>query len=209
MARPSSKAGSKTAYPGFIPPALAALQPTQPHGAAWLHELKLDGYRLQAHILPGDMRLLTRRGLDWTTRFGSSIPRDLRALAVKSAIFDGEVVHVGEDGLPSFPGLQEALAVGSKTRLLYYVFDLLYLDGRDLRPLPLIERKAVLAKVLATSRCVRYTEHFDDGATLFRLVCTAEAEGVVSKRRNSPYRSGRVKSWAKAVCVRRRALSSA
>src|SRR5262245_32114252 len=112
MARASGKRPAKAPYPGFIPPALMTSRPAPPLGIGWLHELKLDGDRLQAHIRAGEVRLFTRQGLDWSARFGRAIPRDLLALSVKDAILDGEVVVVGEDGLPSFPGLQEALATG-------------------------------------------------------------------------------------------------
>src|SRR5262245_54839633 len=137
MARASGRRPAKVPFPGFIPPALATSRASPPLGGRWVHELKLDGYRLQAHVKDGEVRLLTRGGFDWSARFGRAIPRDLLALPVKDAILDGEVVVVGDDGLPSFPGLQEALATGNTRRMIYYAFDLLYLDGRDLRALPL------------------------------------------------------------------------
>jgi bifunctional non-homologous end joining protein LigD len=167
---------------------------------AFVHEVKLDGYRLQAHVRNGKVTLYTRRGLDWTHRFGRTLPAAVLQLPLKTAIVDGEVIVEGKGGLPSFSALQDALSIGGKGQYVFYAFDLLYLDGRDLRELPLIERKAALAKLIPAPDVVRYSEHFDDGAGLFRQACAIGLEGIVSKKRSAPYRSGRGKDWLKVKC---------
>ena len=199
MARASSKRSTKAPFPGYIAPALASLERSPPLGSAWVHELKFDGYRLQAHVQAGEAKLLTRRGLDWTTRFGG-LAGAVRALPVESAIIDGEVVIEDERGLSSFSALQEALGAG-RGNFVLYAFDLLYLDGRDLRELPLIERKAALAGIIAAPGRVRYSEHFDDGPALFRIACEIGAEGIISKRRDMRYVPGRSKCWLKVKCA--------
>jgi bifunctional non-homologous end joining protein LigD len=194
-----ANSGTKADFLGFIPPALATSQASPPLGATWVHELKLDGYRLQAHLRGGQVQLLTRRGLDWTARFGSIAP-GLRPLPIKTAIIDGEVAVQDAAGMPRFAALQEALSVG-RGPFVFYVFDLLYLDGRDLRALPLIERKARLAALIADADPVKYSDHFENGAALFQAACAIGGEGVVSKLRNAPYPTGRSKAWVKVKCT--------
>jgi bifunctional non-homologous end joining protein LigD len=122
---------------------------------------------------------------------------------VTTVIIDGEVIVEGADGLPSFSALQDALSIGGKGQYVFYAFDLLYLGGRDLRKLPLLERKAALAEIVGAPGVVRYSEHFDDGAGLFRQACAIGLEGIVSKKRSAPYRSGRGKDWLKIKCSMR------
>ena len=136
------------ALPDFIPPELATLTDKAPAGDAWLHEIKLDGYRTAARLEAGKVRMLTRSGLDWTARF-RPIAAALAALKIRAAYLDGEIAVLGEDGVTSFAALQDALSRGQGERLTYHVFDLLHLDGRDLTGLPLIERKALLAPLIA------------------------------------------------------------
>jgi len=124
--------------PGYIEPCLATLRDTPPEGAQWLHEIKYDGYRVQAHFREGKARLYTRRGYDWTDRFGT-LSAEFAGLPLTSAIFDGEVIGVGEEGRPDYGVLQGDLARGRGARLIYYAFDLLYLDGFDLRKATLRE----------------------------------------------------------------------
>lgn len=186
--------------PGFIEPALATLQTEPPAGESWVHELKFDGYRCQAHIAAGSVTLYSRRGLDWTGRFGASLAAALRALAPRQAIIDGEVVAEDEGGLPSFPALQDALAKSNTGRLIFYAFDLLHLDGKDLTASALTERKAMLSALCPMGRAIRYSEHFEDGAGLLRQACALSQEGIVSKRRDGAYRSGRNKLWLKVKC---------
>ena len=126
-----------------MPPSLATLRTTAPSGAGWVHEIKFDGYRIQARLDRGKVRLLTRKGLDWTSKF-PNVAAAVAELPARTALIDGEVVILDAGGVSSFSGLQAALKAGERDRFLYYVFDLLHLDGRDLTGLPLIERKAEL-----------------------------------------------------------------
>lgn len=193
-------------WPGFIPPALATLRPKPPAGEAWAHEIKFDGYRLQARIRAGEARLLTRGGQDWTDRLGSPLPEALSRLDARAAILDGELVVEGPAGASDFGALQADLAEGRGDRFLYYLFDLLHLDGVDLRPLPFLERKARLAALIAGSGDpLRLSEHFDeDGARMLSHACRLGLEGLVSKRRDGAYPAGRTKDWIKSKCAARR-----
>lgn len=192
--------------PGFVPPMLATLRDTVPTRANWLHEIKFDGYRIQAHINQGRAILYTRGGLDWTKRF-SPIAQTLLQLPVGRAILDGEVI-VDLDGRPNFSALQADLAAGRKDRLTYYVFDLLFLDGFDLRAGPLLERKRVLQALMteaAVDGPVLVSGHLEgaEGQAMFDQACKMGLEGVVSKRADCPYRSGRGETWLKVKCIQR------
>src|SRR5947208_11113564 len=138
--------GTKAPYPGFIEPALATSVEKVPSGDRWLHEIKFDGYRVQLHIANDDIKIFTRRGLDWTKRF-KKIAADAYPINAGSAIIDGEVVVPSEDGTTDFSVLQNELK-GKSTKIVMVAFDLLYLNGRDLRGLPLYERKATLKKII-------------------------------------------------------------
>lgn len=199
------KGAKKAGYPGFIEPTLATLRSSPPPGKNWLHEIKFDGYRLQAHVRSGRVTLLTRSGLDWTPKFGTRIAEALAGLPMQDAILDGEVIVEGAGNASDFSALQDALSAGQADRMVFYAFDLLYLDGYDLRPLPLIERKAALQSLIgAAPSALRYSEHFEeDGELVLRHACRLSLEGVVSKLRDAPYRSGRVKDWIKAKCLER------
>jgi bifunctional non-homologous end joining protein LigD len=195
------KGAKKSGYPGFIEPTLATLKPAPPHGENWIHEIKFDGYRLQAHLRAGKLRLLTRSGLDWTEKFGKPLAAAFKALKVEDAIIDGEVVAEGRGASSDFSALQDALSTGKTGELIFYAFDLLYLDGYDLRAVPLIERKAALAGIVSGSGPVRYSEHFDqDGELVLRHACRLSLEGVISKAADAPYRSGRGRDWIKSKC---------
>jgi bifunctional non-homologous end joining protein LigD len=191
-------------FPGFIEPCLATLRPAAPGGTEWIHEIKLDGYRTQAHIVGGEVSIYTRRGYNWTTAF-ASIAAALRQLPVRSAILDGEIVVLDEQGRSDFHRLQEDLAQRRTQRLSFFAFDLLYLDGRDLRRSPLEERKVQLARLLqdqARGR-LRYSEHLDvEGAAVFQRACSMQLEGIVSKLRDAPYQSGRRETWIKVKCTK-------
>ena len=195
-------------YPGFIPPALATLRSAPPRGSDWLHVLKFDGYGVQAHIRAGRVKLFTRSGLDWTAKFGKSLAAAFAELIVQDAIIDGEVVVEGAGGAPDFSALQDALATGRTDRLTFYAFDLLFLDGLDLRQMPLIERKAALQTLIEGAATVlRFSAHFEeDGERLLRHVSQLGLEDVVSKLRDAPYRSGRGKDWIKCKCSSRQEL---
>jgi len=199
------KRAKKAGYPGFIEPALATLRSTPPPGGRWLHEIKFDGYRLQAHIRDGKARLLTRSGLDWTEKFGDAIVTALGSLPVRQAIMDGELIVEGAGGASDFSALQAALSEGRVDRMALYLFDLLYLDGYDFRPVPLAERKATLQKLLdGAPPVLRYSEHFEeDGELVFRHACRLSLEGIVSKAGDAAYRSGRGKDWIKSKCSMR------
>ncbi len=204
---PSGLPGKKEALPAFLPPQLASEAETPPVGAHWVHELKLDGYRIQAHIDKAHkVRLYTRSGLDWTHRM-PSLARELERLSVDTAILDGEVVVLDQDGQSSFANLQAAFEEGASHPLTYFVFDLLHLNGHNLRQQPLTERKLLLSQMLgsmAEHEIVRYGEHIEsDGAAILKEACRLGAEGIVSKRADSAYLSGRSKSWIKVKCVRR------
>jgi bifunctional non-homologous end joining protein LigD len=197
--------GTKQDAPlAFIEPCLATLRTEAPSGDEWLHELKFDGYRAQAHLIGRNARIYTRRGYDWTERF-SSIASALEPLTGRRAILDGEIVVLDERGVSDFHRLQTDIAQYRSDRLSYYVFDLLHLDGRDLRGVQLIERKKRLAELMSkdSSDRVHLSEYVDAaGAEVFRQACALRAEGIVSKRRDSPYRSGRQEFWIKLKCTK-------
>lgn len=192
--------------PAFVDPSLALLSETVPNTSRWLHEIKYDGYRMQARIEGRNVRLLTRKALDWTERF-ESIVVALRELELKSAWIDGEIVVEDEAGVSSFNNLQADLKAGRQDRFLYYVFDLLYLDGFDLREVVLSERKRLLEQILRrlppNSR-IRFSEHLDgNGQAMFEHACRLGLEGIISKRKDLPYRFGRGEHWLKSKCVLR------
>ena len=188
--------------PAFIEPSLATLRDKAPQGEEWIHEIKFDGYRAQAHLEGANTTIYTRRGYDWTDRF-EAIAMSLRKLRIKRAIFDGEIIVPDERGASDFHRLQEDLARKRDGRFVYFIFDLLYLNERDLRSQPLLERKAQLAKLLKKAApAIRYSEHFTvDGSEMFEKACEMKLEGIVSKRADSPYRSGRTENWIKTKCV--------
>jgi bifunctional non-homologous end joining protein LigD len=189
----------KSALPAFVEPALATLTDKPPAGERWLHEIKFDGYRLQAHLSAGRVKLSTRTGLDWTKKFGKEIAAALQALPVGTALIDGELVVETSAGVSDFSALQADLSEGRSDRFVFYAFDLLHLDGYDLSEVPLDARKAALEPVLAAGGPdIRFSQHFtEDGALVFEHVARLGLEGIVSKRADAPYRSGRAKSWLK------------
>jgi bifunctional non-homologous end joining protein LigD len=201
------KSKSTQTLPAFVKPCLATLEEKPPAGEAWLHEVKFDGYRTQARVENGKVRLLTRTGLDWTNRFGEAIPAALAALPCDAALIDGEIVVLGENGISSFSSLQEALSEGRSAGMVFFAFDLLHLDGEDLRDDPLLARKERLEALLQDSAHegpLRYSEHFiEPGQTMLRHACRMGLEGVVSKRADAPYRSGRGRDWIKSKCTQR------
>jgi bifunctional non-homologous end joining protein LigD len=181
-------------------PQLAVLVDAAPSGPAWLHELKFDGYRIGCAIDAGEVRLISRTGRDWTAKL-PEIVRAATSIHASSAVIDGEVTVVTADGRTNFQALQNMGA--HKHGLTYFAFDLLFLNGRDLRALPLTDRKQALRELVAHTP-IRYSEHFDvDGATMLQQACRLGAEGIVSKLRDAPYRATRNKSWLKIKCVQR------
>jgi len=190
--------------PGFVPPQLASLRSKPPTGDNWLHEIKYDGYRLQVHLDKGRVTIRTRTGLDWTKRF-SAIAAAFDT-PVDRAIFDGEVVAV-KDGRTNFSELQAALAAGRQEALTFNVFDLLFLEGFDLRDASLIERKRILKELLdevGVSGPILYADHLvSDGPRLFAHASKLGFEGIISKKADAPYRSERSDAWVKIKCVQR------
>ena len=183
---------------------LATLVDRPPEGAQWLHEIKLDGYRLLAFVSGGVPVLRTRNGKDWTESF-PSLASALATLKAKDAVLDMEAVILDAQGKSSFQALQAALGIGGKAQsIVAYVFDLLHLDGVDLTAMPLTERKAKLERLLKHSRqktWLRYSEHIaGQGAEIFAQACQAGLEGIVSKQADAPYRAGRQQSWLKTKC---------
>jgi bifunctional non-homologous end joining protein LigD len=203
---PRPKLRPPAALPEFVSPQLATLTDKAPAGDGWLHEIKLDGYRTAARLEAGKVRMLTRSGLDWTARF-RPIAAALAGLKARAAYLDGEIAVLGEGGVTSFAALQDALSRGQAERLTYHVFNLLHLDGRDLTALRLIERKALLAPLLARlpkGSSVRYSDHVaGQGPAFFAQACKHQLEGIVSKRAAAPYRSRRTEDWLKVKCLNR------
>lgn len=198
-------AASKAA---FVEPCLPTLAPKPPSGSRWLHEIKHDGYRLQARRDADGVSLVTRNGYLWTDRY-PSIAADIAALKCLSCIIDGEAVALDEhSGLPIFDRLR--YGPREKPDVLLYAFDLLELDGRDLRGEPIEERKATLEKLLSKRvtprkgqrrppKAIQYVEHLDidDGGMIFDHACALGCEGIVSKLKGSRYTSGRTRDWIK------------
>lgn len=194
----------KEAQASFYKPQLALEATEPPANEGWLHELKLDGYRIQARKAKGDVQLLTRSGLDWTHRV-PAVAQAVAQLAPKTITLDGEVVVLASDGTTNFADLQASFQEGAQNALTYFCFDLLHLEGRDPRGLPLRQRKELLAKVLTTGEGdqVRLSEHIEgEGEAMFHKACELHAEGIVSKRAEAPYKSGRGSDWLKSKCLR-------
>ena len=191
------------AMPAFIEPQLCHSVERPPAGEGWLHEIKFDGYRVQLRVEGGKAVLRTRKGLDWTNRFGGVAKA---AACLPDCIIDGEVVALDEAGAPDFAALQAALAEEKTDQLVLFVFDLLHADGQDLRPLKLRERKARLETLMTAvpakaEKLLRYVDHFDTGGDAILLsACRLSLEGIISKQEAAPYRSGRSESWTKAKC---------
>lgn len=204
MIKTRTKARAASALPDFVSPCLATACKVPPSGPRWVHEIKLDGYRLQARIDKGIVQLLTRRGLDWTHRFWE-LAKALAALDVHKALMDGEAIVEDERGVSSFTRLVDDLKAGRSQRMAYVGFDLLHLDGVDTARQPLSERKALLAAMLAgrvQGTPLRYSQHFEaDGAEMLAGACELGLEGIVSKRLDLPYRSGRREDWLKTKCL--------
>lgn len=208
-AKPVDPAGEKGArkasLPDFIEPALATLVTKPPVGDRWIHEIKFDGYRLQARIEAGRVKLFTRRGLDWTQKFGKAVTGALADLPLGTAVIDGELVVEAGSGASDFSALQADLSEGRDDRFVFYVFDLLYLDGYDLQRVPLNRRKALLNQLVPQETGIlRFSSHFEaSGETMLKHACRLSLEGIISKVADAPYTSGRGKTWVKSKCISR------
>ena len=193
----------KADMPNFVPPQLCKSTSRSPSADGWLHEIKFDGYRIQMRVEDGNVSLKTRTGLDWTDKFTAIATA---AAKLPDAIIDGEIVALSKPGNPDFSAMQTALSEASTDNLVFFAFDLLFSDGDDLRQLPLFERKKRLRKILrkrtkAKRSPIRYVEHFKTGGdAILESARKAGLEGIVSKKANSTYRSGRSDSWTKAKC---------
>jgi bifunctional non-homologous end joining protein LigD len=195
------------ALPRFVEPELATLVEEAPAGPDWLHEMKLDGYRILSRIEDGKVRLYTRNRNDWTAKF-SSIAEAVGGLPIESGWLDGEIVVMKANGLSSFQALQNALSRDDTGGLHYYLFDLPFLDGRDLRKAPLVERKKLLEKVLSRApTSLRYSSHvLGSGDEFYGQACKLALEGIVSKRADSAYSAGRGRDWLKVKCSLRQEM---
>jgi bifunctional non-homologous end joining protein LigD len=184
--------------PDFVAPQLCASVERPPNSDGWCHEIKFDGYRVQLRIEQGEAVLNTRKGLDWSEKFGA-ITKEAKSLP--DAMIDGEIVALNDRGVPDFSALQAAISDGKTNALMFFAFDLLFAGGEDLRNLPLGERKARLKQLLASrkGKSIKYVEHFEvDGDTMLEGVSKMSLEGIISKKLDAPYRSGRSESWTKA-----------
>jgi bifunctional non-homologous end joining protein LigD len=184
-------------------PELATLSDTPPVGEKWIHEIKYDGYRTLCFKNKKETKLITRSGLDWSKKY-LELQKECAELAVESIIFDGEIVWLDEKGRSRFEGLQNALEEHDSSELVYYVFDLLYLNGFDTRNLPLTDRKKLLRQILeqSDSEKVLFSEHWDEsGKSVFESACENHLEGIISKNGESHYDNGRNKNWLKIKCT--------
>jgi bifunctional non-homologous end joining protein LigD len=199
-ARPNPKPIAVKALPQFVKPQLARLVDRPPDLAGWAHEVKFDGYRAQLKVEKGRAVIRTRTGLDWTDRFGA-IAQD--AAAFPDCVIDGEIVALDQRQLPNFGALQAALSEEKTDELVLYAFDLLFAGREDLRPLPLSERKARLEGLLsaAAGSRIRYVAHLVSNAeAVLASACKMGLEGIISKKLDAPYISGRTDRWLKAKC---------
>lgn len=202
------KPGEASKLPRLIEPELATLVDLAPAGDDWIHEIKFDGYRVQARIERNQVTLLTRSGKDWTERM-PKLRDALQQLSVESAYLDGELVALDEQGHSDFQSLQNSLSEGRDGALVYYAFDLLHLDGTDLTTQPLLERKSRLRELLAAQPeqlgdRVRFSAHVvGNGAAFFENAGKLGLEGIIAKRALSTYRSGRGRDWLKIKCSQR------
>ncbi|MCP2072539.1 UNVERIFIED_ORG: bifunctional non-homologous end joining protein LigD [Pseudomonas lini] len=210
-AKPSKKASKTTLngavvgpIPATLKPELATLVETAPDGE-WLYEIKFDGYRVMARIEHGDVRLITRNGHDWTHK----LPKQAEALAglgLESAWLDGEMVVANDQGVPDFQALQNAFEVGSSAKIAYYLFDLPYLNGMNLRKVPVEARRAALAAVLERNEdpLLRFSDAFEETPeALLNSACQMQMEGLIGKRLGSAYVSRRSNDWIKLKCKNR------
>ena len=196
-------------WPEKLSVQLAELTKQVPLGKNWLHEVKFDGYRTVSYLKKKKVQMRTRNGLDWTSKYEALAKEIQRKIKAESAIFDGEVVALDAEGKSSFFLLQEALSDGTSVSLKYYIFDLLYLNGVDLRNQPLEIRKQLLKKLLKStgSQSLLYSEHWmAQGEELLEQACHHGLEGIVAKQKDSPYHAGRYGEWQKIKCSQRQEL---
>src|SRR5215472_15596585 len=206
MARPlgGRRRTKATALPRWIKPQLTKLVDQPPNGPEWLHEIKFDGYRMHARLDRGAVKLLTRTGLDWTHKY-PAIAATLSTLGARQAYLDGELCGVGPDGITSFNMIQLASDSGNAAALVFFLFDLLHVDGEDLTAQPLIDRKTRLAALLANAgSSLHYCDHqIGRGREFHKQACAMSLEGIVSERADAPYTPGNRGLWLKIKCLHR------
>jgi len=199
--RPDKRVEAKRidSIPSFVAPQLCASVERPPSGIGWGHEIKFDGYRMQLRVEGGKASLKTRKGLDWTEKF-ESVAKEARSFP--DALIDGEIVALDHNGVPEFSALQAAISEGKTGKLIFFAFDLLFLEDMVLRRMPLRERKARLKTLLEENgrdKSIRYVEHFEvDGTAVMDSARELNLEGVISKKLDASYHSGRTESWTKA-----------
>jgi bifunctional non-homologous end joining protein LigD len=198
------RAAGGAGLPQWIKPQLTQLVDEAPDGPDWLHEIKFDGYRMHARLDRGAVRLLTRTGLDWTHKY-PAMAAAVASIGAREAYFDGELCGVRPDGVTSFSMIQAASDSGNAAALVFFLFDLLYLDGEDLCPRPLIERKERLSDLLANvDSPLHYCDHqIRHGRAFHDKACAAGLEGIVSKRADAAYAPGNRGLWVKVKCLHR------
>jgi bifunctional non-homologous end joining protein LigD len=196
----------RASLPDRVAPQLASVTDDPPASDGWLTEIKFDGYRVLASLDRGTVRLLTRNGNDWTDRL-PAVAKAVGKLYVDSALVDGELVALDQHGVSSFPRLQTALSGGHDETLVYYMFDLLYLDGWDLRPCALRDRKQRLKGLDTWHGMLRYSDHHQGDAARMRAeACRMKLEGIICKKADAAYHSGRGNDWLKLKCQGREEL---
>jgi DNA ligase D-like protein (predicted ligase) len=193
-----------SALPQWIRPQLTQLVDAAPEDEQWLHEIKYDGYRMQARLDHGAVRLLTRTGLDWTHKY-PAVAAAVSSLGARQAYLDGELCGVRPDGVTSFSMIQLASDSGNAAALVFFLFDLLHLDGDDVGARPLIERKARLAALLSNANSpLQYSDHqAGHGRAFLEKACAMSLEGIVSKRADAAYAPGNRGLWLKVKCLHR------
>ncbi len=196
-----SKKPQPSTMPGFIAPQLCDNLERPPSASGWIHEIKFDGYRIQLRILDGKVTLKTRKGLDWTGKFPAIASS---AANLPDAVIDGEVCALDEHGAPDFAALQAALSEGKTDDLVYFAFDMMFEGSDDLRNQPLKGRKERLSTLLSHAGDdprLRFVEHFETGGdAVLKSACKLSLEGIVSKKADAAYRSGRTDTWVKSKC---------
>ncbi len=202
--RPTRSSDRSSHFPTWVAPQLTQSVEKVPADDEWAHEIKLDGYRLHARIDHGRAQLLTRTGLDWTAKYPATAAA-LRGLPIQQAYIDGELCAVSETGVTSFSLMQAATDNRRTAALIYYAFDLLYLDGENLMHAPLLQRKRRLQRLLEGQEgSIRYCDHqIGFGPQFYQHACKLTLEGVVSKRLDAPYIPGNRGLWLKTKCVNR------
>jgi bifunctional non-homologous end joining protein LigD len=196
----------KVHMPEFIPPQLATLVDDPPEGDEWLHEIKFDGYRMLCHLERGQVKFWSRNQKDWSAKF-PGLAKAVKALPIKSAILDGEVIAMDTKGRASFQKLQQAFGKTGDSGFVFQIFDCIYLDGFNLTKTPLRQRKEVLEQLLSKvdgHGSLRYSDHVEgNGKAFFDQACGYHIEGIVSKLAESSYDSTRNRNWQKVKCILR------